>query len=180
MNRLKIDLGAKLKIGKSKSSVAGRRPPAAHRHSYSVKIFTLIELIALLAIALLVTGLVAGNVGRIPAFLSLETTVQKIQYLFSRASMMAMAQGKSITVSYEPGGKVFSVDASGEAGGGGKSISEKIPEAVNVEFDSENPSYVFFPDGSASGTSFGLTLKGHVFRIRISGLTGVAIVEKLD
>ncbi len=141
--------------------------------------FTLIELVALLAIVLLVTGVVVGNVGRIPTFLSLESTVQKIQYLFSKASIMAMAQGRSVTVSYQPGGKVFSISPSGSSSDGefsGKFLSEKIPEAVNVEFDSDEPSYIFFPDGSGSGTSFSLTLKGHTFRVRISGLTGVAIV----
>ena len=143
--------------------------------------FTLIELVALLAIVLLVTGVVVGNVGRIPTFLSLESTVQKIQYLFSKASMMAVAQGRTVTVSYEPGGKAFSISPSGSSDDGGfsgKFLSEKIPEAVNVEFDSEEPAYIFFPDGSGSGTSFSLTLKGHSFRIRISGLTGIAIVEK--
>jgi hypothetical protein len=132
---------------------------------------------------LLVTGVVVGNVGRIPAFLSLENTVQKIQYLFSKASMMAMAQGKTVTVSYEPGGKVFSISSAGSQDSGefsGKFLSEKIPESVSVKFDSEEPSYVFFPDGSGSGTSFNLTLKGHSFRVRISGLTGVTIVEKVD
>ena len=154
-----------------------------NRKSAVGNVFTLIELVALLAIMLLVTGLVVGNVGRIPAFLSLENTVQKIQYLFSKASIMAMAQGRSVTVSYQPGGKVFSISPSGSSSDGefsGKFLSEKIPEAVNVEFDSEEPGYIFFPDGSGSGTSFRLTLKGHGFRIRISGLTGVAIVEKMD
>lgn len=145
--------------------------------------FTLIELIALLAIVLLVTGVVVGNVGRIPVFLSLENTVHKVQYLFSKASMMAMAQGKSVTVSYAPEGKVFcisSASSSEEAEFSGKFLSERIPEAVNIEFESENPSYIFFPDGTGSGTSFSLTLKGHVYRIRISGLTGVSIVEKMN
>ena len=154
-----------------------------NRKSEIGNVFTLIELIALLAIVLLVTGVVVGNVGRIPTFLSLESTVQKIQYLFSKASMMAMAQGKSVTVSYEPGQKVFSISSSvslADREFSGKFLSEKIPEAVNVEFDSEDPTYIFFPDGSGSGTSFILTLKGHSFRIRISGLTGVAIVEKIN
>ena len=145
--------------------------------------FTLIELVAILAIALLVTGLVAGNVGRIPVFLSLESTVQKIQYMFSRASIMAMAQGKTVTVSYEPGGKIFSISQEGSADAGefsGKFLREKIPDAINVEFESENPSYVFFPDGSGSGTTFTLTLKGHASRLRISSLTGVAIAEKIN
>ena len=165
-----------MKIGNRKKTIVNRKSAFGNA-------FTLIELVALLAIVLLVTGVVVGNVGRIPTFISLENTVQKIQYLFSKASMMAMAQGKSVNVSYEPGGKVFSISASGSSGDGefsGKFLSEKIPEAVNVEFDSETPSYIFFPDGSGSGTSFTLTLKGHAFRIRISSLTGIAIVEKLD
>ncbi len=154
-----------------------------NRQSSVGNVFTLIELVALLAIMILVTGVVVGNVGRIPAFLSLENTVQRIEYLFSKASMMAMAQGRNVTVSYQPGGKVFSISPSGSSSDGefsGKFLSEKIPEAVNVEFDSEEPNYIFFPDGSGFGTSFSLTLKGHTFRLRISSLTGVAIVEKVD
>lgn len=154
-----------------------------NRKSEIQNVFTLIELVALLAIVLLVTGVVVGNVGRIPVFLSLENTVNKVQYLFSKASMMAMAQGKSVAVSYAPEGKVFSISSSSssdQAEFSGKHLSERIPEAVNIEFESENPSYVFFPDGTGSGTSFSLTLKGHSFRIRISGLTGVAIVEKMN
>lgn len=145
--------------------------------------FTLIELVAILAIVLLVTGLVAGNVGRIPIFLSLESTIQKIQYMFSRASIMAMAQGKTVTVSYDPGGKIFSINHDGVADAGefsGKFLHEKIPDAITVEFESENPCYVFFPDGSGSGTPFRLTLKGHASRVRISSLTGVAISEKIN
>ncbi|MFA6568566.1 MAG: hypothetical protein WCS96_10165 [Victivallales bacterium] len=164
--------------------VAGRRPALSLSNGSSFRNgFTLVELIAILAIVLLVTGVVVGNVGRIPVFLSLENTVHKIQYLFSRASIMAMAQGKSVTVSYEPGQKVFSIGTEGSSADGefgGKFLSEKIPEAVNVEFDSENPAYIFFPDGSGSGASFSVTLKGHAFRVRISGLTGMAIVEKVN
>lgn len=168
-------------VSSRRSSVVACQSPIGNRQSAIKCGFTLIELIALLAIVLLVTGVVVGNVGRIPVFLSLETTVQKVQYLFSKASMMAMAQGRSVTVSYETGGKVFSISPSGSSDGGGfsgKLLSEKIPEAVAVEFESEEPNYIFFPDGSGSGTAFSLTLKGHTFRIRISGLTGLAIVEK--
>jgi len=164
-----LNSGVKLEIGNRKSEI--------NRAS-----FTLLELVAVISIALLITGLVAGTAGRIPAFLSLGSTVQKVQFLFSRASMMAMAQGKSVTVNYQSGGKVFSIspgEQPAEGGFSGKYLSEKIPEAVTVEFDSENPSYIFFPDGSASGTPFNLTLKGHTYRVRISGLTGVTIVEEL-
>jgi hypothetical protein len=97
--------------------------------------------------------------------------------------MMAMAQNRNITVSYQPGGKVFSINASASSGGGEPGVqvfSEKIPEAVNIDFDSEDPTYVFFPDGSGFGTPFSLTLKGHTFHIRISSLTGAAIVEKVN
>jgi hypothetical protein len=96
--------------------------------------------------------------------------------------MMAMAQGRNITVSYQPEGKVFSISPSGsttDGDVGGKVFSEKVPEAVNIDFDNENPTYIFFPDGSGSGTPFSLTLKGHIFQIRISSLTGAAIVEEL-
>jgi type II secretory pathway pseudopilin PulG len=143
--------------------------------------YTLIELIAVLAIALLVTGLVAVNVGRIPAFISLDNTARKIQYLFSKVAMMAAAQGKIINVSYsERVFKVEQADSPGSATGISSvltSVSEKIPESVELVFDDENPKYVFFPDGTGSGTAFKMTLKGHSCRIRISPLTGAAVLE---
>ncbi len=146
--------------------------------------YTLIELIAVLAIVLIVAGVVVTNTSRIPVFITLENTVQKIQYLFSRAQLMAVSQGRNISVSYS--GKAFSVDSAspsdgdiaipGTSSSGG--ISERIPEPVDVEFDSESPKYVFFPDGTGSGTAFNLTFKGHSYRIRISSLTGLALMEK--
>ncbi|MFZ2657123.1 MAG: prepilin-type N-terminal cleavage/methylation domain-containing protein [Victivallales bacterium] len=143
--------------------------------------FTLIELVAVLAIAVLVTGIVVVNVGRMPAFISLDNTAHRIQYLFSKASMMAAAQGVVVNVSYSD--KVFSIDRADASDTGaavsmvGLSGSETIPEAVELEFDEQDPKYIFFPDGTGSGTSFNMTLKGHVCRIRISPLTGYAVLE---
>ncbi|HCE42727.1 MAG TPA: type II secretion system protein GspH [Lentisphaeria bacterium] len=143
--------------------------------------FTLIELIAVLAIALLITGVVVVNVGRMPAFISLDNTAHRIQYLFSKAAMMAAAQGKVVNVSYS--GNSFTIDQAdnSEAGiglsAGGTAVSERIPESVELVFDDEEPKYIFFPDGTGSGTAFKMTLKGHSCRIRISPLTGAAVLE---
>ncbi len=149
--------------------------------------YTLIELIAVLAIVLLVAGVVAANAGRIPAFISLENSAQKLQYLFSRAQMMAVAQGRSMTVNYDSDRKAFSIAQASDSSDGpaagvssSKTSMERIPESMDIEFEGDNPAYVFFPDGTGSGTAFKLTLKGYSCRIRISALTGLAILEKTE
>ncbi|HBC87456.1 MAG TPA: hypothetical protein DCZ94_10915 [Lentisphaeria bacterium] len=141
--------------------------------------YTLIELVAVVLIIALVTGIVVGQRNRVPAFVSLENTARELQLFFSRASLMATSQGKIVIVSTEPSSGVFVIGGASEVSSvEAGTMSYKLPPCVQIEGGQDGTSYRFFPDGTGSGPTLELSLKGHRIRIKISKLTGMAGIER--
>ena len=145
----------------------------------SKKSFTLLELICVLTISLLVIGVVISRVGKTPAFISLDNCLNNIQSVLSEASNQAMINGKEYAIFYNnrkfsPKNNNISIK---------KYVTYKLPEGVNINFtnfeEDDNISYIFFPDGSASGPEMKLSFKKHSAIIKISRLTGTINIHKL-
>ena len=156
--------------------------------------FTLTELVAVIAIMLIVGGLVAGRIGRVPAFASLENAVGEVERMFNYASYLAVTRGKTVAIVYNPSNREFrlaevateeEIDNSTR-----KYLNEKYGTVTlnsGIEFAFENvasnekiPEYRCFSDGSASGPPMKFSLNKHVMRIRLSPLTGAVTREDVS
>ena len=152
--------------------------------------FTLIEIVTVLAIAILISGIVLANLN-LPIFASLDDTTKRVRQIFTEATTQTALQGVEIVVAYnsaqhklllypasEENDPDFSVEALMEQSRIGSSqYILKIPSTIEVKFPDykeEDAKYRFFPDGSASGPEMALTLKGKTNIVGISRLTGVA------
>jgi len=152
--------------------------------------FTLIEIVTVLAIVMIVSGIVLANM-KLPVFATLDETTKKIRRIFTEASTQTALQGKPISVAYnsekkefllypseEEEDQNFSLEALTEKSRKGNPLYiQRVPEDIEVEFPDykeEEVVYHFFPDGSASGPELTLTLKKRIIIVGISRLTGLA------
>ena len=77
---------------------------------YRLQVFTLAELITVIAIALLIAGVVIGRTGKIPSFLSFENAVGRIRTIFSEASRISSAQGKDVRILFDAETRTFQLE----------------------------------------------------------------------
>ncbi len=156
--------------------------------------FTLTELIAVLAIMLVVGGLAVGQLGRIPAFASLEKSVSEVERLFSYASSLAVTRGRTVGVEYSADNREFRltepVKEEDSDSATRKYLNDKYGTAIldsgielalqTVEGQEKNTGFLCFPDGSSSGPTMKFTLKKHTMKVRVSPLTGAVVREEVN
>ena len=151
--------------------------------------FTLIEIVTVLAIVMIVSGIVLANL-KLPVFASLDNTARSIRLLFSEAQRQTSLQGREIRVIYsrEKGELYLSRITDEDAAEQNIEQQDKkiksedicrIPEKIEVKFPEFEDTagdiqYRFFPDGSASGPEMELTLDERTIIMGISHLTGIA------
>lgn len=147
-----------------------------------IKAFTLAELIAVIAIILLLAGVVIGRTGKVPAFISFENTVGHIRTVFSEASRISSVQGKDVKVLFDKENRTFQIgNISNESKVQKNFTSCTIPENIEILFDEKSDDgFIFYPDGTASGPTFKLSCKGHLRLMGLSQLTGSLIVKELE
>ena len=163
-----------------------------------VKNFTLLEMIMVISIIMVVTGLSFAYMGRMPAGLVMSKSVTDIEKLMTTAQLQATLQGKQKDVVLDTVNKVLFITDPVEniddlempsqfsptrVASKNKSESYKIPVDIAVEvtdFDEERAVYSFFADGSASGPEMVLELKGHLRAINVSQLTGLIIIKDIS
>jgi type II secretory pathway pseudopilin PulG len=150
----------------------------------SVRNFTLIEMVAVVAMILLLAGFVIWKVGKIPSYAQLEGAANGIKGVCAEASSMSLIQGKTIKVGFNSENKTFSISSSGENTLlNRRFMSYKLSDDIEIESnatDEEDSSFIFFPDGSGSGPEISLRLKGHLIAMRISPLTGTLLTEEKE
>jgi type II secretory pathway pseudopilin PulG len=146
--------------------------------------FTLVEMVAVVAMLLLLAGFAIWKVGKTPAYAVLESAANGVKGVCVEASSMSLIQAKTIKVSFNEESKTFSISGSGENSMlKGRFMTYKLPEDVEIETnstDDEESGFTFFPDGSGSGSEISLSLKGHIIAIKISPLTGSLLIEEKE
>lgn len=146
--------------------------------------FTLIEMVAVVAMILLLAGFVIWKVGKVPTYVMLESAVNGVRSVCAEASSMSLIQGKTVKVAYNEENKTFSISGSGKSNMlKHRFMSCKLPDDIEIEKISpgeEEIEFMFFPDGSGSGPEISLSLKGHVIAIKISPLTGAILTEEKE
>lgn len=151
-------------------------------------IYTLIELVAVIVIAGMLSTFVAMRVGRLPAFISLESKVNEFSKILAQARNSAACQGVNTTVIFDSENhRIFIPQGSDDeqkSSSSEMSFPEEIKLSLNdeeVEAEGQNTTlFKFYPDGSGDGNSVKLELKKHKFQISISPLSGSVIAEELD
>lgn len=147
--------------------------------------FTLIELIAVLAVILLISGLIIPAISRKPSNLILRKTADEISGLMSSARSQAMLQGCRIYVRLNE--KTISIDANRqtqEEAEAKKLSSLVLDEEISVEIADASKDkgylYVFFPDGTAHGPDIRLKLKNSSLDIYVSPISGMSFIKDQD
>ena len=167
-----------------KQKVKRLLPFAINHKSEIIKFFTLLELVCVLTISLVIIGIVIGRVGKTPAFISLDSCVNKVQGVLFEASNQSIINGKKIVIQFR--NRQFSPKSTKSFTKSTifkKYITYTVPEAVTVSFpnleEDNDVSFIFFPNGSASAPKMQLDLKKHSAIIKISKLTGIVNVTFL-
>ena len=155
--------------------------------------FTLIEIMAVLAIFMLVSALAYTFVSKKPASLTLSTVATGLTNLMDTARRQASLQGATKRVLFDADSETFYL--SGEQGddeapplepqanAASETFSLPANAGIKVEFkggDPASPSYVFFPDGTAAGPKALLEIGGHVTTVSVSELTGMPLITAGD
>jgi Tfp pilus assembly protein FimT len=150
--------------------------------------YTLIELVAVIVIAGMLSTFVVMRVGKLPAFISLESKVNEFSKILAQARNSAACQGINTTVVFDAENhRIFMPQGSNDEQKT-SSIEMSIPEEIklslnNEEIEAEGQNttlFKFYPDGSGGGNSVKLELKKHKFQISISPLSGSVIAEELN
>ena len=165
-------------------------------HKLKKHSFSLIEMIAVIAIGMILLGVVTAGTRRAPVFLSLDTSARQIGNLLVTASRQASATGVDMTVVYDGDTRIFRVVAASSSADAAvvpeysSSLQKQfmaylLPDSIEVEFpelenDDKSAKFVLFPDGTGSGPETVLKLRGKSVKLHLSPLTGSVIIENPD
>ncbi len=150
--------------------------------------YTIIELVAVIVIAGMLSTVVIMRVGKLPAFISLESKVNEFSKILAQARNNAACQGINTTVVFDSENhRIFMPQESGDEQKS-SSIEMSVPEEIKlslnneeVETEGENTLlFKFYPDGTGGGNNVCLELKKHKFQISISPLSGSVVTEELS
>ncbi len=159
---------------------------APRRHN-----FTVLELIIVLMIGALLTGLVVSRVGKLPAFASLDRNANDVEKLLSYAAYLALLRGSETRVTIKPESRTFNIavvktqeeqdsDDMGQQQSSllaNKYMKLTLPNSIKISVPSADiegtSTCYFYPDGTASGPGFYMTLGKHAVKMWISPLTGM-------
>jgi len=150
--------------------------------------YTLIELVAVIVIAGMLSTVVIMQFRKLPAFISLESKVNEFSKILAQARNNAACRGINTTVVFDA--KKRRVFMTQESSDDQKlsPIEIFLPEEMKLlqndeelEKDEEDTKlFKFYPDGTGGGNSVCLELRKHKFKISISPLSGSVIAEEID
>ena len=157
-------------------------------HILRVKYYTLMELVAVIVIVGLIGSVVIMRVGKLPAFISLESKVNEFSKILAQARNNAACQGINTTIVFDVENHRIFMSQEDENEQKSSSIEMSLPEEIklslnNEEVETESESttlFKFYPDGSGGGNSVCLELRKHKFQISISPLSGSVIAEEIN
>ncbi len=151
--------------------------------------FTLIEIVTVISIVLIISGIVLVNI-KLPVFATLDGATKTIRKIFTEASTQSGLQGIEMVVAFKKDKQEFILYRASEEKDltftleslkdRSESILEvqKIVKKIEIEFPDykgdEDIKFRFFPDGSASGPELTLTLNDRKIIVGISQLTGLS------
>ena len=126
--------------------------------------FTLIELVVVVTVIVLISGIAAVYAGRSTPTAAMERSFLELDRLFSHAGYLASLRGETVRLIYSSGS--FQVE--------GESLRRSVfavPDGVTADLK-DGAVFLVFPDGSAAGAAFVLDSGKSELRIQPSPLTG--------
>ena len=149
--------------------------------------YTMIELVAVIVIAGMVSTVVILQFRKLPAFISLESKVNEFSKVLAQARNNAACCGVNTSIVFDAENhRVFMAQGNNEDKS--SSIEMFLPEEIKLslnkeemELDDEDLTlFKFYPDGTGGGNDVYLELRKHKFKISISPLSGSVVIEELS
>jgi hypothetical protein len=153
------------------------------------KNYTLIELVAVIVIAGMLSTVVILQFRKLPAFISLESKVNEFSKILAQARNNAACRGVNATVVFNAEKRRVFMPQESSDDQKLSPIEIFLPEEMKllqndeeIEKDEDNDTtlFKFYPDGTGGGNSVCLELRKHKFKISISPLSGSIIAEEID
>ena len=160
--------------------------------SHVVAAFTLMEILAVLAIVLIISGAVIAGIS-LPDRHSTTETASSVVKIFAEAARITSLRGKETIVILKGSEKkvlFFTLSyahyAELEKNGGDcqPDAAAEIPDGMDVSVeghvDDEAVIYRFFPDGEASGPDITLSKGDESVTVGVSHLTGIPFLREVE
>ena len=141
----------------------------------TIRSFTLLELIAVITIVAMITGLVSQRIGKTPAFMAIEDLVARIESLAQNAAKRSIMQSKKLGIFFNNEDRKLFIGTDRENALSERGSAISLPDEAELNYEnmeSDDPVFSFFPDGTGDGVSLKLTFKAHERIVYISPLTG--------
>jgi len=152
--------------------------------------YTLIELVAVIVIAGMLSTVVISQFRKIPAFLSLESKVNEFRKILAQARNNAACRGVNTQIVFDAEKRRIFMPQAKTDEQNLSPIEIFLPDEIKLSLNDEEMEEVdeeeeiilfkFYPDGSGGGNSVYLKLRKHKFKISISPLSGSVLAEEVD
>jgi general secretion pathway protein H len=133
--------------------------------------FSLIELLAVLAVLALAIGLIAPAISRQMPGLELRAEARKVAHILESAQARAIAKRRPVDVVFDLRGPSVILDGA-PALALDTNTSITVTAALGGVLMNGEPSFIFFPDGTTTGGRVALSRRGHRILIDANWLTG--------
>ena len=141
--------------------------------------FTLVEIIAVIAIMLVIGGIVTASALRKPSAITLRKSSAEISELLHNARTQAILQNKLKYVFFDEKNNIFKISDQKK-----EDTKVKLSPEITVEISRHNKNqkwlYCFYPDGTGAGPELTLILKQYKVSVSISPLTGMVFSKETE
>jgi len=138
--------------------------------------FTLLELLVVMVLMALVMGVVAPRIANILPGAQFKQTAREMTVTLRQARQEAMTRGRDAIVSFDLDARSYGPSPGGARRNWGERLVLEVQVPESQMRAGEQPSIVFYPDGSSSGARIELAQGGKRMAIQVDWLAGSVTV----
>lgn len=139
--------------------------------------FTLIEILVTMFVIGLITSLTAPRFAAMMPGAELRRTTLQLAADLRGARNKSIAEGRAVAVSFDSEGRTYVSSPGGIASGWPEKVQLEITVPDNMVSDDEQPTILFYPDGSSTGGEVLCSTNGRSYRVKVNWLAGWVSVE---